>query len=197
MGTESLELSAGKFRRLPIDGVNDQRVNGGAEGTANPENEREYTAATPSTESSAESTFDGQEPQKRRRGRPPKSGSETGSARTTTRKSSKNLSLISADHIEGVHRIAALYTGIPVLSLEREEAEKISDAIQRVMNEYDLGEINPKLAAWLNLLGVLSLVYGMKVYAFKVWKSQIIAEASAAENASEFFGTELNASTTS
>lgn len=74
-----------------------------------------------------------------------------------------------------------MFTGIPVLQLADKEAQDLAEAIAAVAAEYELPLMSPRTVAWLNLVGTVGLVYGVRVIAYKNWQADTLAEAAKAE----------------
>lgn len=71
---------------------------------------------------------------------------------------------ILADQLEAAHKIAALVTGVKELELGGSECEALALAITDVMVYHDI-IVNPKTAAYINLLSVAGMVYLPRGYA--------------------------------
>lgn len=71
-----------------------------------------------------------------------------------------------ARHIEGLHMIAALATGIPEARLTSKESESLAIAISAVAAQYDLA-IDGKTGALLQLAGAAAMVYTPRVFAYR------------------------------
>lgn len=74
-----------------------------------------------------------------------------------------------------VHALLAGMTQIPEIAIDREQAEVLASAASEVMQHYDFG-MNPEQQAWVNLMMVAGSIYGSKVFAYKIRKSQETAE---------------------
>ena len=70
-----------------------------------------------------------------------------------------------------VHALLAGMTQIPEIAIDREQAEVLASAASEVMLHYDFG-MNPEQQAWVNLMMVAGSIYGAKVFAYKIRKSQ-------------------------
>lgn len=115
------------------------------------------------------------EPAKKRRGRPPGSGTRISSPKT---KAEIQVSVATNEKLASglfmIHMAVASYTGIPELMLatdqagngEKGEALDIVNACQDVAKFYNM-ELDPKVVAWGNLLVVLGSVYGGKLLQYK------------------------------
>lgn len=67
--------------------------------------------------------------------------------------------------------MAAKFTKIKLFEIETEEAKELADAVIEVGAQYNV-VINPKVAAWLNLFGVASAVYGPRIALIVMMKQQ-------------------------
>jgi hypothetical protein len=92
---------------------------------------------------------DASSPPPKRAGRPPKKGKVTFSG--------DDISLLSK-HIEGLHHIAYVATGIPELQISSEESQLLAGAVATVAQEYDL-EISGKTGALIQLAAVCGMIY--------------------------------------
>jgi hypothetical protein len=70
-----------------------------------------------------------------------------------------------------IHALLAGMTQIPEIAIEREQAEVLATAASEVMQHYDFG-MNAEQQAWVNLMMVAGSIYGSKVFAYKIRKSQ-------------------------
>lgn len=70
-----------------------------------------------------------------------------------------------------IHALLAGMTQIPEIAIDREQAEVLASAASEVMQHYDFG-MNPEQQAWVNLMMVAGSIYGSKVFAYKIRKSQ-------------------------
>lgn len=127
-----------------------------------------------------------------RAGRKPGSG-DSGRSRTSGAKSgSKNQKTLDikdagqealAVQIVGLHHIAGILTGQPqVCAITIEQARGLTAAVSGVMAQYKI-KPNPKVTAWLNLAGVLGVVYVPKALLFREIAKE---KRRAAANASPF-----------
>jgi len=71
---------------------------------------------------------------------------------------------ILSGQLRAGHQIAALVTGINELNISGDEAEALAVAISDVLQYHDI-VVNPKAAAYLNLLTVAGMIYLPKGYA--------------------------------
>src|ERR1017187_1223324 len=110
-----------------------------------------------------------------RKRRPKGSGGSRGngnSAGSAPRKSATEVSTFVADLLYGLHEIAANFTHTPELELSEDEAKGLGEATVRVAQEYDLPMPDAKTMAWINLLKVVSVVYGPRVGAVRIRKAR-------------------------
>lgn len=70
-----------------------------------------------------------------------------------------------------VHALLAGMTQIPEIAIDREQAAVLASAASEVMQHYDFG-MNAEQQAWINLMMVAGSIYGSKVFAYKIRKSQ-------------------------
>lgn len=112
-----------------------------------------------------------------------KTGAASKAAKSKAEKVSINANKL-AGQIQGLHIIAAKFTGIPILQLDDKEAFALAESIQNLAEQYEI-KINPKVAAGLQLLGTAAMIYGprylMMVEAAKAYKAQQEAAARAAQ----------------
>jgi hypothetical protein len=120
----------------------------------------------------------GRTPTGRARKRPVGSGTRSSSVGTTPRKSATEVSTFVADLLYGLHEIAANFTHTPELELSEDEAKGLGEATVRVAQEYDLPMPDAKTMAWINLLKVVSVVYGPRVGAVRIRKTREKASKS-------------------
>jgi hypothetical protein len=78
----------------------------------------------------------------------------------------------------GLHEIAANFTHTPELELSEDEAKGLGEATVRVAQEYDMPMPDAKAMAWINLLKVVSVVYGPRVGAVRIRKAREKASKS-------------------
>lgn len=107
---------------------------------------------------------------KRGRGRPP--GSGTGKRNTNSSSSrGEKASSVSIAGVEkllhSIHMIGATF--LPELALEKEESKLLAEAVTDVGAFYNQ-VIDPKLIAWLGLMGVCGKLYGPRIGAFAMRK---------------------------
>lgn len=101
------------------------------------------------------------EPAKRRRGRPPGSGSKSGTTGSKKEKNPPNLGFLSGA-LMTVHAGLAAGTGIPEFALEQEEADKLTQATSKLASHYGV-EVSEKTDAWLSFASAISQVYGTRM----------------------------------
>ena len=115
-----------------------------------------------------ESTFD-DEPPKRRRGRPSKKleslneekvGTESAKAKTGPKKRKFGVDSVDvlAKQLAGVHLMAAVVTGEPLLALSESEATMLASSLVGIAEEYGV-MISGKTAATLQFIGVAGMLY--------------------------------------
>lgn len=61
------------------------------------------------------------------------------------------------------------FTGIEELELEKQEAEKMAAALKGVADQYDV-KPTEKTLAWTNLITTSAMIYGTRVFAFRLRK---------------------------
>lgn len=112
-------------------------------------------------------------PPKKRRGRPPGSGKKTAeeieagkegvnkTEKPAKRKSSTNAEQrsIMARQLVGIHKLAAMATGLPELLITDDEGTLLAHAVANVCDEYGLS-VDGKTGATLQLLGTAAMIYG-------------------------------------
>lgn len=113
----------------------------------------------------------GVKPAAKKRGRPAGSTKSAGqippSLGLKNATTPKNL----ARSIAGFHAMAAKFTKIKLFELEPEEAKELADAVIEIGAQYNV-VINPKVAAWLNLFGVASAIYGPRIALIVMMRAQ-------------------------
>lgn len=118
-------------------------------------------------------------PAKRGRGRPP------GSGKTTAEKSPGKKTRDVADfarQIQGLHRVAAMATGLPVLEIADHEAAMLASGITAVADEYGLA-LSGKTGAALQLFAAMGFVYGPRVLMVKRMRDEAQRAAKAEADA--------------
>lgn len=115
------------------------------------------------------------EPPKRGPGRP------KGSGKKTTGKSS-GVSPSLGKHLQGLHAMVGMITGIREAFISDQEAEALADAIGAVAKEYDLS-LSGKTGAAIQLLGAAAMVYVPRFvqYRQRMAKESMGAQAPAGE----------------
>lgn len=116
---------------------------------------------------------------KRGRGRPSRGESGSGSRKergNTTGKTDKKEKLVIdasllARQIQGVHALAALKTGEPLLMLDDKEAKTLADPIAGIIKEYGLG-VSTKTLLFSQLLLACFAVYAPRVVAIRESQKQ-------------------------
>jgi len=97
---------------------------------------------------------------RRRRGRPPGSGTGTRAPKTKSNLGGFEAVLLS------VHMFAASAFGAAEIALAPEEASQLATAINTVAAQYNK-TMDPKVMAWLQLAGVVGMIYGTRVFAIR------------------------------
>lgn len=118
-------------------------------------------------------------PKKRGPGRPRKDGSsppgvkaeKPGAAKESAAKPQRRGAKLSAEavndlavQIEGLHVIAAMATGQPILKIDPKEALMLAKGISAVAEEYGLA-LDGKTGAAMQLFGAAAMVYGRRAWA--------------------------------
>ena len=85
-----------------------------------------------------------------------------------------------APTLQVMHAMVADLTGLSFLSLEKTEAEQLSDAAQDIFSQYDMA-VPPEVAAWLKLIGVCGIIYGPRVMLYKQFQSARRAAMASAQ----------------
>jgi hypothetical protein len=67
----------------------------------------------------------------------------------------------------GIHAMAAQILKTPELELDKDEGQKLGDAVQEVAKQYN-HVINPKTAAWIQLCVVSGGIYGIRIAAIRI-----------------------------
>lgn len=128
-------------------------------------------------------------PAKRGRGRPPGSGSKASAEKSPGKKTRDVADL--ARQIQGIHRVAALATGLPLLEIADQEAAMLASGISAVAEEYGFA-LSGKTGAALQLFAAMGFVYGPRVIAVKRMRDEMrAAQAAANANADAAPGTAL------
>lgn len=123
------------------------------------------------------------EPPKRKRGRPSDAeralkeslgvpGAETGGAKRGPKPKAKGSDPSTlAKSLVGIHQLAAMVTQIPEAQLSEGEAQALAEAVIAVCNEYGLS-IDGKTGAAMQLFGACAMVYGPRVFSFRMRMAQ-------------------------
>lgn len=69
-----------------------------------------------------------------------------------------------------IHAMAAAATGIDELALDDAESKLLSEAVTEVASHYNT-IIDPKIVAWVGLIGVCGKIYAPRAMAYKLRKS--------------------------
>lgn len=130
---------------------------------------------------------------KRRRGRPTDaeralreniapgtgSGSDTGSggAKRGPKPRAKGSDVGTlAKSLVGIHQLVAMVTGIPEAQLNEAEGTALAEGVCAVCEEYGLA-INGKTGAAMQLFGACAMIYGPRLFHFKMRMAQQRAQA--------------------
>lgn len=62
------------------------------------------------------------------------------------------------------------FTSVPELEIEPAEAEKMASAVKGVLDQYDI-KPSEKSLAWTNLATASAMVYGTRVFAYRMRKT--------------------------
>ena len=71
----------------------------------------------------------------------------------------------------GIHQALHTMTGVPEFDMNRDEAAQLAKAYEETAQFYPVLNLDPKLAATLNLVSVVSIVYGSKLLAYRLRRS--------------------------
>lgn len=93
---------------------------------------------------------------------------------STAKKSVHLNSLSLTDLLYSVHMMGAQILKVESLEIDKDEAKKLSDAIQEVNKFYNI-PLDPKKVAMVNLMVAMGTVYGPRIMAARIKKN--IAEA--------------------
>jgi hypothetical protein len=66
--------------------------------------------------------------------------------------------------------MGASFFAIPELEIAESEAQQLGDAVKRVGDHYDV-KATEKSLAWTNLMTVLAMVYGTRMFAYRARKA--------------------------
>lgn len=64
--------------------------------------------------------------------------------------------------VQGLHKMAAMLSGMPALELSAPEADTLGGALYDVAQEYGIVLSGPR-AVWIKLIAAVGMVYGPKV----------------------------------
>ena len=103
--------------------------------------------------------------QPKKRGRPRSSSSADG-AKYGSKKPGLEVEAL-AKNLQAIHDLAALATGLPILSIEDKEAKSMATAVSNLAAQYDM-VLDPRTVAWVNLLGVMASIYGPRFLMIKM-----------------------------
>lgn len=116
---------------------------------------------------------------KRKRGRPPGSGRKPGAEREAAPQADVNRAPLSIDGVSAIllsiHTMAESFFSVPELGIDTKEADRLASAIKGVADQYDV-KPSEKSLAWTNLATAAAMVYGTRMFAFKVRKDMERAE---------------------
>ncbi len=113
---------------------------------------------------------------RKRRGRRPKSETGENSARVGVKISRADL----ASKLSGAHQLAALATGLPILQLDKQEADEYAGAILEVAKYHSI-TLDGKLFAWIQLAATVGTIYGTRILMLRRMRAEAIAEYSRAQ----------------
>lgn len=82
---------------------------------------------------------------------------------TKTGKESKVALTVSAEVIENIHLLAAKFSGIEYLKLDKDECDELAKALIQLQTFYPAVDVPAKAMAWMGLLMVVGKVYGPRV----------------------------------
>ena len=123
---------------------------------------------------------------KRGRGRPAGSGGSKSAAGKQNASRGEKATQTAIGGIEkilfSVHQMAATF--IPEAELDRDESKLLADSLADVSSFYNQ-VIDPKIIAWVGLLGVCGKLYGPRIVAFKVRRSMAGKPAQATPRAAQ------------
>lgn len=115
---------------------------------------------------------------RRKRGRPPGPSAGTATKSEEIRYSVSGVETL----LISVHEILAKAVRVDLLKIDKAEANALSKAIGEVSKHYPV-KVDPKLAAWTNLVAVAASVYGPRLAVAQVMAKAARAERIAAEEA--------------
>lgn len=110
---------------------------------------------------------------KRGRGRPRKSSASGGAAGREETEAPDYLKRapFSVDGVSAIllsiHQMLAGFTHLPELEIEPSEAARMAEALKGVADQYDVKPTEKSLA-WINLATAASMVYGTRIFAFRM-----------------------------
>lgn len=133
----------------------------------------------PETAGSDDGTGTAIEPEqpRKRRGRRPKSDTGETSPRVGVKISRADL----ASKLSGAHQLAALATGLPILQLDKAEADEYAGAILEVAKYHSI-TLDGKLFAWIQLLATVGTIYGTRILMLRRMRAEAIAEYMRAQS---------------
>lgn len=91
-----------------------------------------------------------------------------------------------AKKISGAHMLAAMYTGLPLIQLQDDEAESMAAAFLEVA-KYHSVKLDGKVFAWVQLLGTMGIIYGTRVIAFRHMRAEHAAKIAQERQQAELF----------
>jgi len=130
-------------------------------------------------------------PPKRGRGRPSKAEQQlresvgaaptgettSGAKRGPKPKGGKSDPGTLAKSLMGIHTVVAMVTRIPEAQLKEDEAQALAEGICAVCEEYGLA-IDGKTGATMQLVGALGMIYGPRIFFYKMRIAQEQAQAN-------------------
>lgn len=107
---------------------------------------------------------------RRKRGRPrgPSGGKETG-PESDVKRAPFEIDGVSAILLS-IHQMLAGFTAIPEMEIEKSEADRMASALKRVADLYDV-KPTEKTLAWTNLATATAMIYGNRVFAYRMRKA--------------------------
>lgn len=108
---------------------------------------------------------------KRGRGRPAGSGGKSSAGkRAETRGEKASSSAVGGIEkiLFSLHQMAATF--VPEAEIDREESKLLADSLADVSSFYNQ-VVDPKIIAWVGLLGVCGKLYGPRIVAFRIRRS--------------------------
>lgn len=111
-------------------------------------------------------------------GAAPTGDTSSGAKRGPKPKGGKSDPGVLAKSLMGIHTVVAMVTGIPEAQLKEEEAQALAEGVCAVCEEYGLA-IDGKTGATMQLVGALGMIYGPRIFFYKMRIAQTQAQANA------------------